>query len=143
MSVELNTLAPGDIIWTKICIHLGDLAYKHAQSETSKKIKDREPIDRICVVLETNETSVQVTYFSTFHEANDLPPTLDKDLWYPVQPAIQEGRYEPLPGWNVYEERAQWASLRQKHKVTQQKVYKFKETLPADSVNAILRQMKA
>ena len=73
-------------------------------------------MERFCVVLAVTDMSVTVTYFTTFAKATTLPTTLDKNYWYPVDPATKEGTLDPLPALNT---RAQWASLRKKQHVTE------------------------
>lgn len=68
------------------------------------------------MVLAVSATSVTVTYLATFSKATTLPTTLDKNYWYPVDPATKEGTLDPLPALNT---RAQWASLRKKQEITE------------------------
>ena len=91
-----------------------------AHTVSYNRIKQGKPVRRICVVLVPGETSVEVTYVATFDQSHTLPHTLDKEMWYPFKPATKEGDLEPLP--ELSNKKAQWASLRTKHTVTQNPV---------------------
>jgi hypothetical protein len=80
------------------------------------RIKKGQAVRRICLVLETGETGVQVTYIATFGESTTLPATLDKTMWYPFAPATQEGSFVPLLALD--NGKAQWGSLRTRHTIT-------------------------
>jgi hypothetical protein len=104
--------------------------------------------------------SVEVTYVATFDQSTALPNALDKTMWYPFAPALQEGAFAPLPT-ALSSGKAQWASLRTKQTITEnpvsfcsaiyilkltrpsRQVDKLPENVPAQSVNAILAAMKA
>lgn len=143
ITVSLNTLKPGDLIFAGVVINKADKC-TFPGSQTSRAISSRTPIRHPCVVLEGlgGTKSVKVAYFATFNGTTRLPDHFeDIDLWYPVCPARQQGSLERLPARE--NNKAQWVSLRKRHAITDSLVEKFAETLPISSVDAIRSQMRA
>ncbi|KAF8550761.1 hypothetical protein OG21DRAFT_371842 [Imleria badia] len=144
VSTQLKDLKVGDRIWTEVKVDRDDVADLNSQSNTAKAIKNGIPVKRICVVLVPGHTSVEVTYFATFNRSDTLPKRLSKDLWYPFKPATKEGKLDPLPGLHDKEDenKAQWVSLRTRHKVTKNPVDKMEPDVPVKSVNLIKEKMR-
>ncbi|KAI6026986.1 hypothetical protein EDC04DRAFT_3092218 [Pisolithus marmoratus] len=137
--IHLSELQYGDIFYANVIIDPKDNVVEDSTSHTARCIRTWQPIRRRCIVLKTGSTRVHVTYLATFRFETKLPPDLDKDMWYPFQPAEQEGSYVPLePHENGV---IQWASLRTEQIVTQTPVERRPWRLPAASVDAIRRAM--
>lgn len=118
MSVHFTTLERGDLFWAELILDRADIAYPN--SGTAKKIKNKVPQKRICIVLQKYTTCIGATYLATFDENPTLPPNLDGRMWYPFEPADSHGSYSSLaPQRNG---KAQWASLRRVHYVYDQYV---------------------
>ncbi|KAF8837544.1 hypothetical protein BDN67DRAFT_1013789 [Paxillus ammoniavirescens] len=116
--VTIDDLSPGNIIWADVFVHVDDLVNKNSNSSTALAAKSNQSHKRYCVVLQKGDTFVDVTYFATFNGRSTFPEAHAEKLefWYPVRPA-QKGSFtcEPLPAFNNL---AQWASLRRKHRIT-------------------------
>ncbi|PBK77699.1 hypothetical protein ARMSODRAFT_4233 [Armillaria solidipes] len=138
----LKDLAVGDIIWTPVIVDLQDFGSPASQSTMAKMIRKGVPVPRLCIVLATGETSVQVTYLATFGDSVTLPSHLDKNMFYPFSPSnTSGGPYEPLPMLDDGS-RSPWASLRAKYTITENPVSKTELKVPTSSAALILASMK-
>ena len=70
-------------------------------------------VTRLAVVLVQGESSVEVTYLTTFNRESTVPASLDESMWYPT---IVPG--ENKDSKSVVQPEAQWASLRRKQTIT-------------------------
>lgn len=138
MSVHFTTLERGDLFWAELVLDPADIAYR--SSGTARKIRNKVPLPRICIVLQKYTNCIGATYLATFDEALTLPPGLDRRMWYPFKPAESHGSYSSLAAQR--NKKAQWASLRSVHYVYDQYVEKLGIRLPAASVDAIQRAMQ-
>ncbi|PBK94528.1 hypothetical protein ARMGADRAFT_1011961 [Armillaria gallica] len=138
----LRDLAVGDVIWTPVIVDQRDFGSPTSKSTMAKRIKKGLPVLRLCIVLATGETSVQVTYMATFGDSDTLPSHLDKTMFYPFEPVLPSGGpYKPLPV--LQDARHSWASLRARYTITGNPVSKIELRVPASSAALILASMKS